>query len=106
MKQGRSLLELGKELQRQRLNRQDFLADTRSLEMESTPYSSTLHLSLDGKTYGFGIGELAHQQIAACLNIPFRYYKKMQEEAPALLDRNVNTWFGKNPERRMIRVLS
>ena len=105
MKQGKTLQELGRELQRQRLNRQDFLADTRALEMESDFYGSTLHLSLDGKTYGFGIGELAHQQIASRLNIPFRYYKKMQEEAPALLDRNVNPWFGKNPERRMIRVL-
>ena len=65
MKQGRTLQELGRELQRQRLNRQDFLADTRALEVESTPYSSTLHLSLDGKTYGFGIGELAHQQSIA-----------------------------------------
>ena len=105
MKQGRTLLELGRELQRQRLNRQDFLADTRKLEMESTPYSSTLHLSLEGKTYGFQIGELAHQQIASRLNIPYRYYQKMQEEAPALLDSNVNTWLEQKPERRMIRVL-
>ena len=105
MKQGRSLLELGKELQRQRLNRQDFLADTRTLEMETTPYSSTLHLSLEGNTYGFGIGELAHQQIATRLNIPWRYYAKMQSYAPDLLDQNVNRWFNQNPERRMIRVL-
>jgi len=35
MKQGKTLQELGRELQRQRNNRQDFLADTRSLEMES-----------------------------------------------------------------------
>ena len=105
MKQGRSLLELGKELQRQRLNRQDFLADTRTLEMETTPYSSTLHLSLDGNTYGFGIGELAHQQIATRLNIPWRYYAKMKSYAPDLLDQNVNRWFNQNPERRMIRVL-
>ena len=105
MKQGRTLLELGRELQRQRLNRQDFLADTRSLEVESNSYGSTLHLSLEGKTYGFGIGELAHQQIASRLNIPFRYYQKMQVEAPDLLDRNVNTWLNEKPERRMIRVL-
>ena len=32
MKQGKTLQELGRELQRQRNNRQDFLADTRSLE--------------------------------------------------------------------------
>ena len=105
MKQGKTLAELGRELQRQRLNRQDFLADTRSLEMETDSYGSTLQLSLDDKPLSFTVGETAHQQIAARLNIPFRYYKKMQEEAPALLDQNVNTWFGKNPERRMIRVL-
>ena len=105
MRQGRTLQELGRELQRQRRNRQDFLADTRTLEVESNNYGSTLHLSLDGKTYGFGIGELAHQQIAARLNIPYRYYAKMQSEAPDLLDRNVNTWLEQKPERRMIRVL-
>ena len=53
MRQGKTLAELGRELQRQRLNRQDFLADTRSLEVETNSYGSTLHLSLDGKTYGF-----------------------------------------------------
>ena len=105
MKQGKTLAELGRELQRQRLNRQDFLADTRSLEMESDSYGSTLQLSLDDKPLSFTVGETAHQQIATRLNIPFRYYKKMQEEAPDLLDWNVNTWLGKNPERRMIRVL-
>lgn len=51
MKQGRTLAELGRELQRQRKNRQDFLADTRSLELESDSCGSTLHLSLDGKTW-------------------------------------------------------
>ena len=105
MKQGKTLLELGRELQRQRQNRQDFLADTRSLEVESNDYGTTLHLSLEGKTYGFQIGELAHQQIASRLNIPYRYYAKMQSEAPELLDRNINTWLEQKPERRMIRVL-
>ena len=105
MKQGKTLLELGRELQRQRQNRQDFLADTRSLEVETNDYGSTLHLSLDSNTYGFQIGELAHQQIASRLNIPFRYYQKMQSEAPDLLDQNVNRWLNQNPERRMIRVL-
>lgn len=78
MKQGKTLQELGRELQRQRNNRQDFLADTRSLEMESNHYGSTVHLSLDGKTYGFGVNKVAHQQIASRLNIPHRYYQKMQ----------------------------
>lgn len=72
MRQGKTLQELGREILRQRLNRQDFLTDTRALEMKSDSFGSTLSLSLDGKTYGFGIGELAHQQIATRLNIPYR----------------------------------
>ena len=105
MKQGKTLQELGRELQRQRNNRQDFLADTRSLEMESTGRASVLHLTLDNKAQEFGVGEVAHQQIASRLNIPYRYYQKMQAEAPDLLDDNVNRWLNQNPERRMIRVL-
>ena len=105
MKQGKTLQELGRELQRQRLNRQDFLADTRSIEMESDSYGSMLNLSLEGKSLSFTVEETAHQQIAARLNIPFRYYKKMQDELPHLLDQNINTWLNQKPERRMIRVL-
>ena len=105
MKQGRTLQELGLELQRQRNNRQDFIADTRTVEMETTEYGSILHLTIDGKTHGYKVGEVAHQQIASRLNIPYRYYQKMKSETPTLLDTNVNTWLNKNPERRMIRVL-
>ena len=72
MKQGKTLQELGKELQRQRLNRQDFPADTRSLEMESDSYGSMLNLSLEGKSLSFTVGETAHQQIAVRLNIKCR----------------------------------
>ena len=73
--------------------------------METNSYGSTLHLSLDDKPLSFTVGETAHQQIATRLNIPLRYYQKMQNEAPELLDRNVNCWLNQNPERRIIRVL-
>ncbi|MBR6013605.1 MAG: DUF932 domain-containing protein, partial [Selenomonadaceae bacterium] len=105
MKQGKTLQELGRELQRQRNNRQDFLADTRSLKMESDHHGSNLIVSLDNKMQKFGVNEVAHQQIASRLNIPYRYYQKMQAEAHDLLDENVNRWLNQNPERRMIRVL-
>lgn len=105
MKQGRTLQELGKELDRQRKARQDFIADTRSIEMESVPGESVLRLSLNHEPQEFAVGEIAHQQIAARLNIPYRYYQKMQKEQPSLLDDNVNTWLHETPERRMLRVL-
>ena len=105
MKQGKSLQNLGRELQRQRNNRQDFIADTRSIQMQSNSIGSSLSIATDNQNFCFSIGELAHQQIAARLNIPFRYYQKMQAETPDLLDENVNRWFIQNPERRLIRVL-
>ena len=104
MRQGKSLMELGTELQRQRNNRQDFIADTRSLELH-TDGVSVLHLFTDERAYAFEVADIAHQQIASRLNIPARYYQKMQAEAPELLDHNVNTWLQSKPERRMIRTL-
>lgn len=105
MKQGRSLMELGEELQRQRNARKDFIADTRSLEMETVKGVSQIRLLMDDREQEFAVGDTAHQQIASRLQIPFRYYQKMQNELPALLDENVNSWFTSTPERRMVRVM-
>lgn len=105
MKQGRTLEELGRELQRQRKLRKDFVADTRSLEMESSEKDARMRLFLEDKENSFAVSDTAHQQIASRLQIPLRYYQKMRLEYPALLDENINSWFAKTPERRMIRVL-
>ena len=105
MKQGKSLQDLGKELQRQRSLRKDFVADTRSMEMESGADGAHIRLFLENKAQEFKVSEIAHQQIASRLQIPFRYYQKMQMEYPTLLDENVNSWFAKAPERRMVRVM-
>ena len=84
MKQGKSLQELGRELQRQRNNRQDFLADTRSLEMTSGHAGSILHLSLNDKSTEYGVGEVAHQQIAARLKHSLSLLPKNAERSPRL----------------------
>ena len=105
MKQGKTLPELGKELQRQRNARKDFVADTRNLQMSTSGSRSVLTVAVANDRQQFAVNELAHQQIASRLNIPYRYYQKMQTEQPALLDSNVNTWFQQTPERRMVRVL-
>ena len=105
MKQGRTLENLGRELQRQRSARKDFVADTRTLDFATTGRQSLLNMTLDGRKQSFPINELAHQQIASRLQIPYRYYQKMQEQQPELLDENVNTWFKDTPERRMVRVM-
>lgn len=104
MKNGKSLVELAQELQRQSETKQDFVASTETIEMTNDG-----HLLLDGtdgdNNYDFSVTDNAHSQISQRLNIPLRYYKKMRSDAPDLLAINVNTWFHHKPERRMIRTL-
>lgn len=105
MKQGRTIIQLAQELERQRQARKDYLADTRNLSIETIMGVSTLKVGMDGKTETFTVNELAHKQIADRLQIPFRYYSKMLVEHPRLLDENINSWFNKTPEHRMLRTL-
>ncbi len=105
MKQGRTILQLAQELERQRQARKDYLADTRSLSVSTENNVSRLALDLDGASETFHLNELAHRQIADRLQIPFRYYQKMRSEYPDLLDENINGWFNRTPERRMLRTL-
>ena len=44
MKQGRTLEEVGRELERQRQARKDFVADTRSLEMVTDKNGGTVNV--------------------------------------------------------------
>ena len=92
MKQGRTLEALGLELERQRKARQDFVADSRKLTFASDDSGSKLSMSMGEKLLEFGVNPLAHQQISTRLGIPLKYYQRMQKEAPALLDANVNNW--------------
>lgn len=46
----------------------------------------------------------AHEQIAAHLKIPTKYYRRMLAEQPDLLTHNVNRWMGEAPARRMFRI--
>ena len=105
MKQGRTIIQLAQELERQRLARKDFIADTRHLEVRTDRGISRLILGVDNDTEPFILNDLAHKQIADRLQIPQRYYNKMRIEYPILLDDNINSWFNQSPERRLIRTL-
>lgn len=105
MKQGRSLEELGMELQRQRNARQDFVADSRKLTFFTGEGGSKLSMDMGKELLEFGVNPLAHQQISTRLGIPLKYYQRMQRESPALLDANVNNWLQQTRDRRMLRVM-
>ncbi|MGA2585665.1 MAG: DUF932 domain-containing protein [Candidatus Aminicenantales bacterium] len=53
----------------------------------------------------FSITKPCHTQIAEKLEIPLKYYHKMEESAPDLLVSNVNTWLRKNEKDIFIRGL-
>ena len=53
----------------------------------------------------FSITKPCHTQIAEKLEIPLKYYHKMEESAPELLTENVNTWLRQNGKEIFIRGL-
>ena len=108
MKLGRTIQELAKELDRQNKSKEDYLVDTTKVRMESYNGTPLLHV-LDNHDEDIveplDIRQTAHEQIGAYLSIPRKYYDRMRNEDPELLAYNVNRWFGRNPEQRMIRTL-
>jgi len=106
MKQGiKTIQNLYGELERQREARKDLIADTRSINISSTNGVSMLSISTGEDILSYHVTDIAHRQIADRLNIPYKYYERMRTDYPALLDKNVNGWLLKNPERRMLRTL-
>ena len=91
MKEGRTLVELAQELERQRAAKKDYISDTRNLRMDATGDGLQLSLRDDRShvVHMLGVNENAHRQIGTALGIPAKYYDKMQRELPDLLAQNV-----------------
>lgn len=106
MKQGIKTIEkLYGELDRQRDVRIDLIANTRNLAISSTDGKSVISVATDNNVRSYTVSEVAHRQIAERLNIPYKYYERMRITYPELLDKNINGWLVKNPEKRMLRTL-
>lgn len=102
MKTGMSLVELAKELERQKDTKRDFVSPTQDLQI--VPRGTFQDLVV-GNHGAFEMNEIAHQQVAGRVGIPQKYYDRMRQRAPELLAGNVNHWFQKEPESRMVRTL-
>ena len=106
MKQGiKTIQNLYGELERQRAARKDLIADTRSINVNSVGNLSMLTVDTDADKLSYRISEIAHRQIADRLGIPYKYYERMRQENPKLLDSNINSWLTVAPEKRMLRTL-
>ena len=107
MQTGLEITELARRITAQKQLKHDLIADTREMEMlMSDEAKPTFSIGVRGDNGGtFPIMPLAHEQIGARLDIPRRYYQRMQAEAPELLTNNVNLWLHKSEERRMLRTM-
>lgn len=107
MKEGRTLIEMAQELERQRAAKRDYISDTRNVRMDFTGDGLQLSLRDDRShvVHMLGVNDNAHRQIGAAIGIPSKYYDKMQKELPTLLADNVNAWFDAAPQAKMIRTM-
>ena len=96
------LQALIEELERQKPLKWDKRLKSPEIEMgldENLPY-----LQVQGKKAVL-ITKPCHDQIAEKLEIPLKYYRKMEEEAPELLVENVNAWLNRNAKDIFLRCL-
>src|SRR5260221_4449098 len=100
MKPGTSLTDLAAEIERQAAAKRDIVATTNAMHM-----AGGNSISVNGHG-DFGVTDHTHRQIQSRLKIDARYYDRMRAEDPELLDYNVNRWFDRKPERRMLRTMT
>nr|AKH47571.1 hypothetical protein AM1_A0346 [uncultured marine virus] len=103
MKLGKaSLMDMAAAVDQLSRAKHDVVVDSRSLEMIQT---GTTDFALMGE--GELLGDLnphSHGQMSARLQIPKKYYDRMQEQEPDLLKHNVNRWLQHSPTKRMVRT--
>lgn len=96
------LQSLIEELERQKPLKWDKRINSSHLEM--TLFENQTRFQIHGEN-SFPILKPCHNQIADKLEIPFKYYHRMETDAPELLAKNVNTWLTKKKKDFFIRGL-
>lgn len=97
--------ELAALLKEQQATKLDYVADTRRVGF-FTREDGEFGVTIDGiPEQEFRVNHIAHEQIGGRLRIPRRYYERMRQDAPELLQRNVEHWLISEPEKRMFRTL-
>jgi len=106
MKNGRTLVNLAQELERQLKTKKDLLVPS-LLVRHCTGESGATRLVVEESNgpASYGVTPLARRQLADKLGIPYAYFERMRENQPGLLDHNVNTWLQGENDRRLLRTL-
>jgi hypothetical protein len=105
MKNGRTLLQLAEELQRQLASKRDMIVPTVLMDHQTNGGETIIAITAPDGVQSYKTTELFRRQLADKLKIPFAYFERMRATQPELLDRNVNTWLKSEPEQRMVRTL-
>lgn len=112
MKLGRTLQDLAKEVDRQNASKRDFVVSTAVVRMTTTshlgkaePNSSTLGFKTGNTTEMPIVSALAHDQIGTYLDIPSKFYDRLQGEYPDLFDYTINTLLSTRGDKRLVRTL-
>ncbi len=106
MKQGMTIQAAAAEIQRQAATKRDFVVDAPAVTLAQT---ETSNLGLQFRTGNslelMPVTNHVHSQLSQWAGIPAKYYHRMRENSPGLLQYNVNHWMQQSPDKRMIRSL-
>ncbi len=103
---GRSLTDLAAEIERRAEAKRDYIAPVSKMSVEVVSDKPVIALAAADSIETFGIGDIAHGQLAEYAGIPLPYYRRLQEKDPQLLAVNVNRWLRDlGQQKRMLRTL-
>ncbi len=101
------IITLAQRIQALATTKQDFVADTRTMNLTVAQVEEQRIPTLVVESQGaYPLTEYAQQQISIQTGIPKNYFGKMLNQAPDLLEQNVNRWFREEPAQRMVRTLA
>ena len=95
-----NLQSLIEELEKQKPLKWDKRVSSSELMMSSAESQAKLLICSENR---LSISEPCHNQIAEKLEIPLKYYHRMEEESPELLARNVNAWLERSDKNYFVR---
>lgn len=106
MKNGKSLIELAQEIQRQMDAKKDFIVPDNGLTVYTHANNIELGFQHNNEAlFGGPLTENGHNQLGSLCNIPAKYYDLMRGNSADLLATNVRYWLERSSDRRMIRTL-
>jgi len=106
----RKLVELARELERQKQSKKDFIVPSEQIRTMYDIGKKTIRLSLPTANNDphdvelFGITDTCHDQLAQKTKIPTQFYRRLKEDHPELLVRNINELI-QEKDKRLVRVL-